>query len=370
MNRLLLPLILALTCAGATTEMVQALGGESGPCVGDPSVIGGDSAIVEGDESPDGYLRIDRGEGLMPLYVPRNEDLQFDVELDIGISDVDVGDVELTSGVDPYRTGLPPAGTTVKAASRPQERGWMKSVAKGSYLSYQLEHELKTRLLPQAYPMIFYTDSQRGSENRNRELKIGVREGDTVVDFRSDTHCGGCNNKEHFVEGKWAWSKDEHCKKCKKLEHRVWQAPVSRTVPQGTVDMLSAVYLARTLVREGIPDATFPVVDQQKIWEVHLTRGKRRRIETDMGMYDCQEVQLATKFVAQDGDKKEDSKSHQFEGLFGIKGSIHIWLEARTGVPVMIEGELPVPLPFVDHLDVRVRLKSAKGVPPEFTPVE
>ena len=30
------------------------------------------------------------------------------------------------------------------------------------------------------------------------------------------------------------------CKKCKKLEHRVWKDPVSRTVPAGTVDMRTA----------------------------------------------------------------------------------------------------------------------------------
>jgi hypothetical protein len=148
----------------------------------------------------------------------------------------------------------------------------------------------------------------------------------------------------------------------------VWKDPVSRTVPIGTVDMLSAVYLARTLVRENLTETTFPVVDQQKIWEVHLTSGKRKHVDTKMGTFDCQEVKLATTFVAEEG-KDEERKSGQFQGLFGIQGSIQIWLEAHTGVPVLIEGELPVPLPFVDKLDVRVRLKSAKGVPDEFKPV-
>jgi hypothetical protein len=218
--------------------------------------------------------------------------------------------------------------------------------------------------------MIFYTDSQRGSENRNRELKIGVREGNTVADFRSDGHCKGCNNKEHFVESRWIWGEPAHCKKCKLLEHRVWKDPVSRTVPPGTVDMLSAVYLARTLVRENIPEATIPVIDRQKVWEVHMTRGAKKRVETEAGTFDCQEVNLVTKFLAEASDKEAETNSSQFQGLFGIQGSIHIWLEARTGVPVLIEGELPVPLPFVDKLDVRVRLKSAKGVPAEFKPVK
>jgi hypothetical protein len=332
--------------------------------------VGEGDESAKGDDLAAGYLKFDRGEGLLPLYVPRGEVLEFDVELDVGISDLDVGDVELSSGVDPYRAGLPSAKGKDKTASRPQERGWVKSVAKGSYLSYRLEHELKTRLLPQAYPMIFYTDSQRGSENRNRELKIGVRDGHTVADFRSDGHCKGCNNKEHFVEGKWLWSDPEHCKKCKLLEHRVWKDPLSRAVPAGTLDMLSAVYLARTLIRENLPESTLPVIDRQKVWEVHLTRGKKKRVETETGTFECQEVKLETKFLAEPSDKEEEQNSSQFQGLFGIQGSIHIWLESHSGVPVLIEGELPVPLPFVDKLDVRVRLKSAKGTPAEFKPVK
>jgi hypothetical protein len=334
---------------------------------GDGAALAGDGAR-EKDDVPAGYLRFDRGVGMLPLYIPRGEELYFDVELDVGISDLDVGDVELTAGVDPYRAGLPPAKGKDKAASRPQERGWVKSVAKGSYLSYRLEHELKARLLPQAYPMIFYTDSQRGSENRNRELKVGVRDGKTVADFRSDGHCKGCKNKEHFNDGRWMWSDPEHCKKCKLLEHRVWKDPVSRPVPAGTIDMLSAVYMARTLVRENLNEATFPVIDRQKVWEVHLTRGKQRRIETEAGTFECQQIQLSTKFLAEQNE--EEPGSSQFQGLFGLQGTIQIWVQAHTGVPVLIEGELPVPLPFVDKLDVRVRLRGMKGTPPEFKPVK
>lgn len=350
MNRFLQPLVIAV-CLAASALLLPA------------------GADEKRDEVKSAWLRFDRGEGQMPLYVPRAEVLKFDVELDVGVSDLDVGDVELSSGVDPYRAGLPPAGSRDKAASRPQERGWVKSVAKGSYLSYRLEHELKARLLPQAYPMIFYTDSQRGSENRNRELKVGVRDGATVADYRSDGHCKGCRNREHYNDAKWMWSDAEHCKKCKKLEHRVWKAPVTRELPAGTVDMLSAVYLARTLVRENLAEATFPVIDRQEVWEVHLTRGKRKRIETRAGTFECQEIRLGTKFMAGEGQTEDDAGSGQFQGLFGLQGSIQIWLEANTGVPVLIEGELPVPLPFVDKLDVRVRLKSAKGTPPEFRAV-
>jgi hypothetical protein len=325
----------------------------------------------EADPTPKGPpLRVERGTDLLPLYIPRGEELKFDVEIDIGISNLDVGDVELSSLVEPYRAGLPSAGGDKAVVDPTLERGWVRSVARGSYLSYRLEHELKTRLLPQAFPTIFHTDSQRGSENRNRELKIGTRDGALIAEFRSDGHCKGCDNKEHFNEPAWIWSKPEHCKKCKKLEHRVWKEPLSRTVPVGTLDMLSAVYLARTLVKDGLKDVTFPVIDRQKVWEVTLVRGSTKKIETEAGTFDCRLVKLATRFLAEENEKEPENDSSKFSGLFGIQGTIQIWMELNSGVPVLIEGELPVPLPLVDKLDVRVVLKSYKGVPPEFKAVE
>jgi hypothetical protein len=122
-------------------------------------------------------------------------------------------------------------------------------------------------------------------------------------------------------------------------------------------------------VRENLAEATFPVIDRQKIWEVHLTRGRKKRIETRAGPYECLEIKLGTKFLAEENEKESESSSGQFQGLFGIQGSIQIWLEANSGGPVLIEGELPIPRPLVDKLDVRVRLKSAKGVPAEFKAV-
>ena len=106
-------------------------------------------------------------------------------------------------------------------------------------------------------------------------------------------------------------------------------------------------------------------VDKQRLWEVHLRAGKTRRIETPAGRFDCREVQLSTTRPA---GEKSDEDSKEFEGMFGIRGKIQIWMEARSGVPVLIEGELPVPL--IGSLDVRVELERYIGTPPVFAPVE
>jgi hypothetical protein len=243
--------------------------------------------------------------------------------------------------------------------------GWIRSFAKGGYSGYRVEHELRSRILPQVWPRIYHTDQQEGSESRHRELKVGEQEGATVAWYRNDGHCRGCQNPEHFVESNWAWGEPEHCKKCKRPEHRVWKAPTTRPVPPSTVDMLSAVYLARTMIREGLERAEFPMVDKRKLWDVHLRAGRTKRIQTPAGRFQCREVRLSTTIPR---GEKVDPGNEGFEGMFGIRGKIQIWMEARSGVPVLIEGEIPVPV--LGGLDVQVELARYRGTPPVFGPVE
>ncbi|HEV8111705.1 MAG TPA: DUF3108 domain-containing protein [Planctomycetota bacterium] len=308
-----------------------------------------------------GPLLVPRGEGFDPIEIPRSEELVFAVEVDVGIlGDPSVGTVTLTSGVEPYRAGLPPASGEPKHET-PQWVGWIRSQARGSALGYELAHELDVRHLPQTWPAIFYRDTQSGSENRRRELKLGVLDGKSTAILRNDGHCRGCSNPEHFVESAWLWGKPYHCEKCKRAEHRVWNDPHTRAIPPGTVDLLSAVYLARSMVRRGDTETTFAVLDKLKLWTLTIRRGSRKVIETPAGKFDCVSVSLST--AVPPGEPRDDKG---FQGLFGIQGSIRIWMEAATGVPVTISGELPVPV--VHSLELNVRLKSFRGTPPAFQP--
>jgi hypothetical protein len=318
------------------------------------------------DDDGDSRLIIGRGEGLDPIEIPRDEQLDYVVEIDVGIlGDLGVGQVTLSSGVEPYHAGLPPSptnsGGTDAAPEPPKSVGWIKSLARGSYLGYELHHELDVRHLPQPWPSVFYRDTQSGSENRRRELKLGLLDGKSTALFRSDGHCKGCSNPEHFVESAWLWGKAHHCEKCKRAEHRVWDAAQNRAVPPDSVDLLTAVYLARAMVRDARLETTFSVVDKLKLWTLTVRRGAFKTIEVPAGKFRCALVQLETTVPpGEPVDKKG------FQGLFGIQGSIKIWMEAATGVPVMISGELPVPV--IKTLDLNVRLKSYRGTTPKFAP--
>jgi hypothetical protein len=311
-------------------------------------------------------VRIERGEGQVPLVLPRDEELTFDVIIDVGIlGDVDVGDVTLSTGLERTPRGLPSA----RDAERKVElfdRAWVKAIAKGGYAGYELTQTLTASHLQQEWPRILYMDMQRGSENRERELRLGDFDGALTAEYRSDRHCAGCKDKAHFVESVWAWGDAYHCKKCKLAEHRTWRPTVRRPVPAGSIDMLSAVYVARAMVDLGISETSFPIVDKQKVWRVKIAKGPTRWKEVPAGMFECAQMMLSAGLEA--GEPEPEGDPGKFQGLFGIQGTIRIWFDAKTGVPVLIQGQLPIPVPLVGDLDISVQLKRFKGTPSAFAP--
>ena len=339
-----------------------------------PIVAAAAAFLSAGDQAASpvraGWHTVDRGEGFEDLEIPLGERLEYVILVDTVFGEVEVGSVTLTTGTEPYNPGLPPGGragdrTPARDPAKAAELrvGTITGVARGSYLGYSVEHVLEVRHLPQPWPSAIYRERMKGSEHRQKELKMGVQDGQPKSSYRSDGHCKGCSSPEHFVESAWIWGKPRHCEKCKRAEHRVWDAPRTRSLPPGTVDLLSAVYLARELVREGGMSAAFPVLERRKLWDLTVTRGGTRLIEVPKGKYRCAQVQLRTAVPA--GEARDEDG---FTGLFGIRGSIRIFMDAATGVPVLITGELPVPV--IEDLDLYIKLKSATGTPAGFVPAD
>ena len=124
--------------------------------------------------------------------------------------------------------------------------------------------------------------------------------------------------------------------------------------------MLSAIFLARSLVREGHDSVDFFLLDKKTYWVVTLTRAGKRVIETPAGRFQCVEVKL-------DPQLPPEKKQERFRGLFGIHGTLSIWLDEATGVPVEIGGMLPA---GIMDLGLSIRLSGYRGTPEGFRPVE
>ena len=316
-------------------------------------------AVDEG-QPPARGLVVERPSG-PSLHIPDGEVLDFEVVVDIALlGSTGMGSFQLSAGTEPFHQGLnvPDPGPTTSVSAA--KTGWIRGRAMGSYLNYTLDHVIEARILPQDWPRVIYRDTQSGTENRRRELMYGLRDGKPSAWSRSDRHCKGCENQEHYLEGTWPFSSDRHCEKCKRPEHRVWRKPETSEVPEGCVDMLSAVHLARAMVREGREVLEFPLIDRDTWWAVKLERSGRRVVTVPAGSFDSVSIKLTPK----PADGTEDDR---FQGLFGIHGSLAIWLEASTGVPVKIEGVVPAgPL----DVDVALNLARFDGTPPDFRPAE
>jgi hypothetical protein len=304
-------------------------------------------------------MRVHRGEGLLPLWVPDEEKLDFKVILRMAVlGKTKVGTFSLSAGTEPFVSGLPLPGQKLDASKRV---AWIRGEADGHYLAYSLEHLIETRMLPQEWPRTIYKDEQGGSENRKREVRYGILEGKPMSWYRRDSHCRECSRPEHRVDGRFPWSDEHHCKKCKRGEHRIWKDPETREIPGGALDMLSGIFLSRTMVREKLEEVSFPLLDKMKVWEVTLTRGKLKHIETSAGRFLCRQIELETGVP-----EGEEHSGEEFKGLFGIHGTIVIWVEEATGVPVKIQGYVPLG-PF--DLDVALELRKFTGTPEDFKPL-
>lgn len=290
--------------------------------------------------APPNALVVERGDGRPPLHFPRGEQLVYDVDVSFLVIEASVGKVTQTAEVTPYRRSvLLPAADGDEAEGL--ETAMVNIHAKGYYTWYSLDSTIESRLLPQDWPSITYRQISRGTEKRRRENMIGLRDGEWVSSYRKDTDDGAPKGT------------------------RIWQDPVFRSVPEGTVDMLSAILFARTLVRGEEANLSFPMIDRDRLWLLTIERGEEKRLETAAGTFDVVEVVLRPEPYP--GEHISDESQARFKGLFGIHGSIRLWTERNTGVAVRIEGDVPAG-PFT--LGVEIDLESFAGTPPEFRPVD
>lgn len=312
------------------------------------------------DPRLEGLLVFERGEGLMPVLVARDEELTMNVRVRLGLAGSPrLGTVVLRSKVVPNRGSVLVQRPSAEAKG---ERAELTAEAQGGNSLYHLHEIRKSLLLPQDWPRIKHTSVQTGTENRMSEQEIGRGEQGHRTRFRGDHHCRGCQLQQHFVEPTWAWQDPQHCKKCKRAEHRVWREWQERALPEGAVDMVTAVTLGRSMLLLGEREMTFPLIDKEELWQLTVRTGRSERIEVDAGSFDATEILLETRPAP-----GEDAKPEDFKGLFGIHGTVSIWFDTRTGVPVRISGSVPLG-PFT--LDARVELASYRGTPAGFGPVK
>ena len=291
-----------------------------------------DAAPIEGAATP-------ARENLDPrAWLPVKEALRFKVEVTVGpVRGLDVGKVLLECAQSPEFEDQPIEAAQAKTSRRPI--GTIKTVASGGYLGYEVLHTIGVTWFVGLSPRIEWDETLRGSNCSARTIRIGEIEGQWKIEYRKDRHCKGCKNKKHFVDGLMPWSDPKHCEDCERPEHRVWRDYKYLDVPPDSMDMVSALYFARSFVRGGQPSLTLSLINQDELWSVELQRGEEKTIETPAGDFECVRVLIGPKLAAGEGMGPEASE--RFEALFGLHGNISLWVDKAGAFPVRIEGKAP-----------------------------
>lgn len=293
------------------------------------------SEVARADAEPAAPLEVARGEGFLPLLIPRKETLTYGAHLELGPVRSRVGTVTLRSGVEAQRKSL----LRPKSGESGEEVSWIEARAVGGYTVYSMDSVLETRFLQKDWPSLVNRMEQKGTERRRREVLVGTRAGERIATYRSDTTDGA------------------------PIGTRIWRDPVELSMPEGALDSIGAVYLVRTMMRDGIDSVSFPMFDKDHLWKVEIALGEAREIEVPAGRFLARPVSLNTERVVREGATIDPDDDEQFSGPFGIRGSIHLWVQADSGVPVLIAGTLPAgPL----TIDLEIKLESAVGTPLEF----
>ena len=304
-----------------------------------------DAVAVEAPEAPENdeitELAVTWSEDHPPLMIPRGEHLEFRVRAGVGGLEAPVGSVRMDATVEPYRSPVLLIGGGGEATG---ESGRMRIHAEGDYQLFRMDATIETLAHPVEWPFLVYNFSQTGSKERRQELLLG-RQGDAVhARYRTDTTKGAPKGS------------------------RIWKKPKERDLPEAALDMASATYFARAMIRENRLYMAFPVANKLDLWQVTLRRGKTGRVETAAGTFDAVQIILEPRpHPSEKGDEDVQERAKEFEGLFGLHGSISFWVEQRTGIPILITGEIPVgPI----DIAVTVILKGYSGTPEEFRPID
>ena len=307
----------------------------------DPVGTGADDRPAPGESQPaypiPGLAREDLA-GIVPAALPLGERLVFRATVEWKGAHVLVGHFELAAWSD--------------SASRKILHGR----GKGERFGYELDQRIVSVLETNGIRPVSFHNTQRGSEHHTKKLIFE----DDKIHYYKQTHCREeqCKKEEHLIsevawKGPIPWgTKKTHCyeKECKNPQHEIWFKRETHQVDEPFVDLLTAIYVARTATFDPDGDPLIiPVVNDDSRWFVIVQPLSRQKLKVEEGEYDSIELSLTP--VSSDGDEKK-----RFKGLFGIHGTLRVWIDPLTGKPLLIKGTLPI---SILNLEARIELISS-----------
>jgi len=186
-------------------------------------------------------------------------------------------------------------------------------VARGGALGYRVDSILTSLINSDTLLAIRYYENHKGSEKKQRRLEF----------------------TENSVTY-WKYARVELADGTK-TDDWDWERRRENKVDRPSYDMLSALYLARGFdLTAGAKPGTIDVADRKKLWRLSAIGKEPEKITVQAGTFSVIPVTFTTKPL------NEDASKSKFSGLFGMKGSIKIWVDSNTHRIVRIRGTIPL----------------------------
>ncbi|MDE0960457.1 MAG: DUF3108 domain-containing protein [Planctomycetota bacterium] len=275
------------------------------------------------DPRPVRAIAIDDLARVVPSAIPLGERLMFKATVEWKGASVLVGHLELASWEDE------------------NSRKVLHARGRGQRFGYSIDQRIVSTMNLEGVRPVTFMNTQRGSEHHTKKLNFE----NGKISFSKKKHCHEekCSDSSHLIaevawKGPIPWgTKEKHCEdqQCGNSKHEVWIHITDHEVEEPYVDLLTAIYIARTAAAPDLGrPLIIPVVNDDSRWYVEVTPQRTGKIQVEEGEYEA--IEMALNPIASDGNMKK-----RFEGLFGIHGTLRVWFDSSTGRPVLIEGTLP-----------------------------
>ena len=185
--------------------------------------------------------------------------------------------------------------------------------ALGHYVIYTLDIRLKSTVDPSTLRSLKFARRQVGSEKREYEI-IFDRKALTAT-YRRKT------GKFYSV---------------KEMDAAPWETRSTFPINSKVNDILYTLYFARNIGDKVGNSNYYWFVEKDYIWKARVSVIGEKKIDLGpAGRFDALRIAIEPDY----SEQKE--KGEQFKGLFGVEGSLEIWVDKKTRIPLIIKGRVP-----------------------------
>ncbi len=200
--------------------------------------------------------------------------------------------------------------------------------ALGRYVIYTLDVRLSS---------IVDASSLRSRVFRRREL--GTEKRDYKIVFDRDA----MKATHYRKRGKFATAEE--------MEAAPWEKRSVFAIHPEVNDILYTLYLARNIGDAVGARKYYWFVETTYVWKTLVTISGEEKIHLGKaGTFDALRINIEPDYG------RQPEKGAKFSGLFGVAGSLEVWVDKKTRIPLVVRGQ--VPFAYVLHPTITVALKD------------